>query len=381
MCTRRTLSRIKTYCRRGSQSYVKWPVVSVDGGIVTSLTVARPEQKSSFSVASSQISSAFPISAYLLQRCSAASHSANPIDGLSDNLSVTLMGLVLSFHYCLFGVGLGLKFSLVGFEIVRNALKKRGNVILPSSLWERSLLSSSLLRERTTPPFSLYKRRENQTLRGFYDLVMGLKKVVFISTSLQFSTYRSFGDWLLIVYDLAVDGVLFTASDNDLNSSPGYPANLAKFISQDAVIRANNSSLLNLTHWCLPVTAVCAQEPSTSSFQERILSPQSLFIRGDSHLVFKMWIINDAGTSTPHSTTASLVASPLIAETLAMQNAMISAHSCGLNSLSLEALVKKLPVFIYNSNRLTYPFIALVFFNVTSEFHSLSLSSRFVIFS
>lgn len=123
-CTRRTFSRIKTYCR-GSQSYVKRPVVSVEGDIVTSLTVARSEQKSSFSVASSQISSAFPISAYLLQRCSVASHSAKPIDGLSDNLSVTLMGLVLLFHYYLFGIGLGLDFSLVDFEIVCNALKKK----------------------------------------------------------------------------------------------------------------------------------------------------------------------------------------------------------------------------------------------------------------
>ena len=119
---------------------------------------------------------------------------------------------------------------------------------------------------------------------------------------------------------------------------------------------------------------------STSSFQERIFSPQSLFVRGNSHPVFKTWTIDDAGTSTSHSTTASFGASPLIAETLAMQNAMISAHSCGIKSLSLEALFKKLPVFTYDSNRLTYPFNALVSFNVTSEFHSLALSSLLVIF-
>ncbi|KAH0864409.1 hypothetical protein HID58_081620 [Brassica napus] len=43
-----------------------------------------------------------------------------------------------------------------------------------------------------------------------------------------------------------------------LNPTPGYSANLAKFIFQEFVIRANIYSLLDLTHWCLPVTAVCA---------------------------------------------------------------------------------------------------------------------------
>ncbi|CAF1889571.1 unnamed protein product [Brassica napus] len=47
-----------------------------------------------------------------------------------------------------------------------------------------------------------------------------------------------------------------------LNPTPGYSANLAKLIFQEFVIRANRSSLLDLTHWCLPVTAVCAQKPS-----------------------------------------------------------------------------------------------------------------------
>ena len=112
-------------------------------------------------------------------------------------------------------------------------------LILPFSLWERSLLSSSPLRERITLPFFLYKRGETSrafmpvffssfmervmissalvlTLVEFYDnvMVLGLKKVDFSSTSLQISTYGSLGDWLLIVYDLAVDGVLFTALDN-----------------------------------------------------------------------------------------------------------------------------------------------------------------------
>ncbi|KAF2604710.1 hypothetical protein F2Q70_00024190 [Brassica cretica] len=41
------------------------------------------------------------------------------------------------------------------------------------------------------------------------------------------------------------------------------------------------------------------------------------------------------GTSTPHSTTAPFVASPPIAETLVLRTAMISAHSCGINSLSI----------------------------------------------
>lgn len=77
---------------------------------------------------------------------------------------------------------------------------------------------------------------------------------------------------------------------------------------------------------------------STSSFQEIIISPQSLFVRGNSHQVSKTWTIDDAGTSTSHSTTASFVASLLIAETLIMQNAMISAHNCGIKSLSLETL-------------------------------------------
>uniref|UniRef100_M4EGY0 Uncharacterized protein n=2 Tax=Brassica campestris TaxID=3711 RepID=M4EGY0_BRACM len=83
---------------------------------------------------------------------------------------------------------------------------------------------------------------------------------------------------------------------------------------------------------------------STSSFQERIFSPQSLFVRGNSHPVSKTWTIDDAGTSTSHSTSASFVVSPLIAETLAMQNAMISAHSCGIKSRSLEALFKSFRV-------------------------------------
>ncbi|CAN7137815.1 unnamed protein product [Brassica rapa subsp. narinosa] len=69
-----------------------------------------------------------------------------------------------------------------------------------SSFMERVLISSALV----------------LTLGAFYDhvMVLGLTKVDFSSTSPQISTYGSLGDWLLIVYDLAVDGVLFTASDN-----------------------------------------------------------------------------------------------------------------------------------------------------------------------
>lgn len=181
--TRRTFSITITYCRRASQSYVKRLVVSVDGSILSSLAVARLESKSSFSVTISQIYFRPPVTNYLvhlrirnplqghdlevtisshiLQRCSAASRSATPIDGLSDNLSVTLMGLLVSIHYCLFDVGLGLEFSLVGLEILGNVLKGRATLIfvgtcdsfssgkecfVPSitSYWERLILPSSL---------------------------------------------------------------------------------------------------------------------------------------------------------------------------------------------------------------------------------------------
>ena len=104
-----------------------------------------------------------------------------------------------------------------------------------------SLLSSSPLRERITPPFSLYKRGETSrafmlvffscfmervlissalvlTLGAFYDhvMVLGLKKVDFSSTFPQISTYGSLGDWLLIVYDLAVDGTLLCCSSEPI---------------------------------------------------------------------------------------------------------------------------------------------------------------------
>ncbi|KAJ4870102.1 Ribonuclease H-like domain protein [Raphanus sativus] len=197
-----------------------------------------------------------------------------------------------------------------------------------------------------------------------------------------------------------------------LNSIPGYSANLAKLISQDVVIRANSSSLLDLTHWCLPVTTVCAQKPSylvdssllcsswsrTCMYSERegastepyklglklhsylsgavidvthsssqshhqSLSPTSanviarLFLKWNlpkledcSPLVFCFYkrlikfphvqghersIIDDAGSSSSHSAIVSFVASAslLIAETLALRNAMISARQCGINAL------------------------------------------------
>lgn len=158
------------------------------------------------------------------------------------------------------------------------------------------------------------------------------------------------------------------------------------------VMMARSSSSSSLVHHCplklsfqdkfMKMSSRQGRErsPSTSSFQERTFSPQSLFLRGDSHPVLETWIIADAGISTSHSTTAPFVASPLIAETLASQNAMISAHSYGTNSLSLEALYKKLPVFVHDSNRLTYPFIALVSLSVTSEFYSVTVSSLLVIF-
>ena len=47
------------------------------------------------------------------------------------------------------------------------------------------------------------------------------------------------------------------------------------------------------------------------------------------------WIIEDAESSSSHSATSSFVTSPLIAEILMTQNAMISALHCGINSLSV----------------------------------------------
>ncbi|KAF2560829.1 hypothetical protein F2Q70_00018633 [Brassica cretica] len=45
------------------------------------------------------------------------------------------------------------------------------------------------------------------------------------------------------------------------------------------------------------------------------------------------WIIDDAGSSSSHSATATFVASPLTAETLALRDAMTSALHCGINAL------------------------------------------------
>lgn len=45
------------------------------------------------------------------------------------------------------------------------------------------------------------------------------------------------------------------------------------------------------------------------------------------------WIIDDAGSSSSHSSTSTFLASPLIAETLALQDAMNSALQCGYNAL------------------------------------------------
>ncbi|KAG5391295.1 hypothetical protein IGI04_021258 [Brassica rapa subsp. trilocularis] len=144
------------------------------------------------------------------------------------------------------------------------------------------------------------------------------------------------------------------------------------FINQPPKVNKITSSSATLFH-------NPKRQKLTPTSPERIFSPQSLFVRGNFHPVSKTWTIDDAGTSTSHSTIASFVASPLLAETLAMQNAMISAHICGIKSLSLEALLKKLPVFTYDY-RLTYLFNALVSFNVTSEFHPLALNSLLVTF-
>ncbi|KAG2294645.1 hypothetical protein Bca4012_004271 [Brassica carinata] len=119
-------------------------------------------------------------------------------------------------------------------------------------------------------------------------------------------------------------------------SSINQPPKANKITSSSATL-FHNPKRQNLTPTS-PVTLTIMRSSSTSSFQEIIISPQSLFVRGNSHQVSKTWTIDDAGTSTSHSTTASFVASLLIAETLIMQNAMISAHNCGIKSLSLETL-------------------------------------------
>ncbi|KAF2565657.1 hypothetical protein F2Q68_00024691 [Brassica cretica] len=60
------------------------------------------------------------------------------------------------------------------------------------------------------------------------------------------------------------------------------------------------------------------------------------------------WIIDDSGSTTTYSATSPFVASPLIAETLALRAAMISANTRGItalcvysDSLTLIKLVKK----------------------------------------
>lgn len=64
-----------------------------------------------------------------------------------------------------------------------------------------------------------------------------------------------------------------------------------------------------------------------------------------------------------------------------LHSPILAEDQIDLQSITLEALLKKLPVFIYDSNRLTYPFNALMFIYVTSEFHSLAMSPLLVIIS
>ncbi|CAN6904937.1 unnamed protein product [Brassica oleracea var. botrytis] len=64
-----------------------------------------------------------------------------------------------------------------------------------------------------------------------------------------------------------------------------------------------------------------------------------------------------------------------------LQSPILAEDQIDLKSISLEALLKKLPVFVNDSNRLTYLFNALVFINVTSEFHSLAMNPLHVNFS
>lgn len=70
-------------------------------------------------------------------------------------------------------------------------------------------------------------------------MVLGQKKVDFNSTSLQISTYRSFGDWLLIVYDLVVAGVLFTTWNPPMKNAG------LSWISEDACSSSSHSATVS----------------------------------------------------------------------------------------------------------------------------------------
>lgn len=142
-----------------------------------------------------------------------------------------------------------------------------------------------------------------------------------------------------------------------LNSTLSYSSKLVKFLPQETTTSAVCSSLSNLTQPCLPVSVVCVQQPiSPTCTKVRAHLIQSLarsqsLLKDCSPVAFlqkanqtsSCWghertlspfLLHDAGSSSSHSATSSFVAaSPLIAETLALRNAMISALQCGINAL------------------------------------------------
>ncbi|RID74267.1 hypothetical protein BRARA_B01374, partial [Brassica rapa] len=86
------------------------------------------------------------------------------------------------------------------------------------------------------------------------------------------------------------------------------------------------------------------------------------------------WIIDDAGSSTSHSATDTFVASPLMAETLALRHAMNSARSHGINTLLILSDSQTL-INLVNSKGRHLEIASLL--NDISLFSSLFVSVRF----
>ncbi|KAF2596556.1 hypothetical protein F2Q68_00012186 [Brassica cretica] len=88
------------------------------------------------------------------------------------------------------------------------------------------------------------------------------------------------------------------------------------------------------------------------------------------------WIIDDAGSSSSHSATATFVASPLTAETLALRDAMTSALHCGINAL-LICSDSQILINLVNSREdmSRSPFSSRIFNSYLLSLMSLSLNS------
>lgn len=86
------------------------------------------------------------------------------------------------------------------------------------------------------------------------------------------------------------------------------------------------------------------------------------------------WIIDDAGTTTPHSATSRFVASPLIAETFSMRNAMISVLHNGLVSLTIFS-DSQILIDLVNSKRRNLEILTLL-----NNIHLLSLKFNLICF-